>query len=83
MTHVSRLSVAMHEVDRGPIGFRVASSDGRAGGLRFDVTVTPTEMHIAFADRAGPSFVVSLQDLGNAMATEIDDLVTGKRGRVL
>jgi hypothetical protein len=83
MTATTRLSIAMHEVDRGPNGFRVASSEGRAGGLRFDVTVTPTEMHIAFADRAGPSFVVSLQELGNAMATEIDDLMTGKRERVL
>lgn len=83
MIPVARLSIAMREVERGPSGFRVAASEGRAGGLAFDVTVTPTEMHIAFADRAGPSFTVSLQELGNAMATEIDELMTGQRGQVL
>ncbi len=80
MTASARLSIVMREVERPPNGITLAVSEGRAGGLHFDVTVTPTEMHIAFADRKGPSFACSLQDLGNAMATEIDEMLTGKRG---
>lgn len=75
----ANLSVALHEIDRDPRGQCLALTEGSINGLPFDVTVTECEMHFAFADRAGPSFSVSLNDLARQATTAIELLITGKR----
>lgn len=79
MLRKTNLAVALHEVDRDPRGQFLAVTEGNVNGLPFDVTVTESEMHFAFTDRAGPRFSVNLNDLARQATTAIELLITGKR----
>lgn len=77
---VSRLSIPLCEVDRGPVGARLAVTEGRVDGVAFDVVVTDQEMHFAFADRNGPRFAVDLNVIARETTNAIEILLGKTRG---
>ena len=77
---VSRLSIPLCEVDRGPVGARLAATEGRVDGMPFDVIVTDQEMHFTFADRHGPRFAVDLNVLAKETTNAIEILLGKTRG---
>lgn len=72
MTALSFLSLPLLAVERGPVGPALAESEGHVNGWPLRVTVTPVEMHIEFADRDGPAFVVDLNAVARAALNEIE-----------
>ncbi len=77
LLHLPLLSVA-----RGPLGPVLGKSEGRVNDWPFDVTLTASEIHFAFADRDGPRFAVDLNGLAKEAANSIETLITGKRKMV-
>ena len=77
---VSYLSIPLQTVDRGPVGARLAVTEGRVDGVSFDVVVTDQVMHFAFADRNGPSFAVNLNVLAKETTNAIEALLGKSRG---
>lgn len=79
---LSFLSVPLLAVDRGPFGQVLATSQGHIEGWPLSVVVTPVEIHIAFADRDGPSFVIDLNTLAKAAVNEIEAKLGIKKRRL-
>ena len=73
------LHLPLLSVTRGPMGPVVGRSEGRVNDWPFDVTLTPSEIHFAFADRDGPRFAVDLNGLAKEAVSAIETLITGKR----
>jgi len=71
----ANLSVPLMATARPPRGLRLAETEGNVNGMPFDVTVTEAEMHFAFADRDGPRFTVSLNDLAKQATIAIELLI--------
>lgn len=80
MQTVTRISVPLRAVDRGPQGPVLATTKGSVNGWPFEMTVTQWEFHYAFADRDGPRFVVDLNELAKEGTNEIENLLGVKRG---
>lgn len=76
---VANLSVALSTCDRPPRGRRLAETEGHVNGMPFDVTMTEAELHFTFADRNGPRFCVSLNQLAKQATIAIELLITGTR----
>ena len=72
MTTLSFLQIPLLAVDRRPVGPVLAHSEGHIEGWPLAVVVTPVEIHIAFADRDGPSFVLDLDTIAKAAVSEIE-----------
>lgn len=79
MNAAGLLHLPFMSVNRGPIGSIVGQSEGRVNDWPFDVTLTTSEVHFAFADRDGPRFVVDLNLLAREATNAIEILITGKR----
>ena len=71
MTPLSFLSIPLLAVERGPFGPALAESEGHINAWPLRVVVTPVEVHIEFADRDGPAFVIDLNTLAKAALNEI------------
>lgn len=76
---VAHLSAALRDVDRPADGQRLAGVVGHINGAPFEVTLTASELHFGFPDRAGPSFAVNLNELAQTATDQIEMLITGKR----
>ena len=72
MTQLALIPVPLLAVDRRQFGPTLAESDGHINGWPLTVTVTPVEIHISFADRDGPAFVLDLNTIVKAAVTEIE-----------
>lgn len=72
MTTLSFLSLPLLTVERGPFGPSLAESKGHINDWPVRVTMTPVEVHIAFADRDGPAFVIDLNTLAKTALNEIE-----------
>ena len=79
MTHVATLSIPLTTVDGPARGQHLGMSEGMVNGAKFAVTLTEKELHIAFADRDGPTFAVDMQGLLRAAVDAIEEQMTGKR----
>lgn len=72
MTTLSFLSVPLLAVERGPFGPAVGESEGHINDWPLRVIVTPFEVHIEFADRDGPAFVIDINTLAKVAVNEIE-----------
>lgn len=64
--------VPLLAVDRRQFGPSLAESEGLINGWPLTVAVTPVEIHISFADRDGPAFVVDLNAVVKAVVNEME-----------
>jgi len=72
MTELNLVRVPLLTVDRRPFGSSLAESAGHINGWPLTVAVTPVEIHISFADREGPAFVLDLNAIVKAAVAEIE-----------
>lgn len=72
MTELALVRVPLLALDRRPFGPTLAESAGHINGWPLNVAVTPVEIHISFADRDGPAFVVDLNAVIKAAVCEIE-----------
>lgn len=80
MNTPTRISIALHAVERGPLGPVLATATGRIDQtLSFAVTVTAQEMHFAFVGPDGPSFSVNMNDLAKEATNAIEALLGRRR----
>lgn len=75
MTVPLYLRAPLQPVTRGPRGHAFAEADGRINDWPLTVTLTDAEIHIAFADRDGPSFAVDLSHVFKGALNEIEILL--------
>lgn len=75
MTPPVYLRAPLQPVTRGPAGRALAEADGRINDWPLTVTLTDSEIHIAFADRDGPSFAVDLRQVFKGALNEIELLL--------
>ena len=69
---LSFLNIPLLACDRKPFGPTLAESTGHINDWPLTVAVTPVEIHISFADRDGPTFVIDLNAIVKAAVTEIE-----------
>ncbi|MGV8987627.1 MAG: hypothetical protein ACOH2H_15255 [Cypionkella sp.] len=72
MTQLALIPVPLLTVERRPFGPVLAESEGHINGWPLTVVVTPVEIHVAFADRDGPAFVLDLNAIVKAAVNEIE-----------
>lgn len=72
MTQLALVPVPLLTVERRPFGPSLAESEGHINGWPLTVAVTPVEIHISFADRDGPAFVIDLNAVVKAAVNEIE-----------
>ena len=72
MTQLALVPVPLLAVDRRQFGPSLAESAGHINGWPLTVAVTPVEIHISFADRDGPAFVVDLNAVVKAVVNEME-----------
>lgn len=78
---VTRLSIPLREVDRGPLGAPIGGAAGTMDNRRqFNLVVTATELHLSFADRDGPRFAVDLNEVAKETANAVEQLLGYSRG---
>lgn len=75
MTVVALVKSPLMSVPRGPKGAVLGLADGHVDDVPLVVTLTEGEIHIAFADRNGPTFAIDLNRLVDAAVTEIETLL--------
>lgn len=80
MTVEALLRAPLHSVDRDPRGKVLGVSKGQINDAQMRVTLTETELHIAWADRDGPAFSIPLNPLIKAAFNEIETLLGIKKG---
>ena len=72
MTALAMIRIPLLAVDRGPHGVRLAATEGKINGWPVSVSITISEIHIAFADRDGPAFTIDLNALLKTACDEIE-----------
>jgi hypothetical protein len=72
VTNFALIQVPLVAVERRQFGPTVAASEGHINGWPLSVAVTPVEIHISFADRDGPAFVLDLNAIVKAAVNEIE-----------
>ncbi len=75
MTIVALVKTPLRSLDRAPTGTRLGETKGTINGIPFKVTLTICEIHIAWADRKGPSFVLEIDQLIKSAVNEIETLL--------
>jgi hypothetical protein len=81
MTAVAQIKLPLVSVDRAPLGTVLGGTEGHINRIPVTVTMTDMEIHIGWADRNGPAFVIELNPLIKSAANEIEALLGMKRGR--
>lgn len=72
MTALAMIQTPLLSVSRGPLGVWLGQAEAKINGAPLSVTLTEAELHIGFADRDGPSFVLDLNTLCKAAINEIE-----------
>ena len=75
MTVVALVRTPLRSVDRRAKGNVLGEAAGNIGGIPLAITLTESEIHIDWADRSGPRFVIELNPLVKAAVDEIEILV--------
>jgi hypothetical protein len=75
MTPVAVVKVPLLSVTSPMQGQVLAVTEGNINGIPLRVTVSASEIYIAWADRSGPAFVVELNPLIKAAVNEIEALL--------
>lgn len=75
MTTVALVKSPLQSVARGPIGPVLGATEGHINHIPLTVTLTDTELHIAWADRHGPAFAIQINPLIKAAVNEIEALL--------
>ena len=65
----------LRSVSRGPSGAVLGEAEGHINGSPLIITLTVSEIHIGWADRNGPAFVIELNPLVKAAVNEIEALL--------
>lgn len=81
MTQVATVKVPLLSVTSPVQGPVLAEALGNINGIPLRVTVSATEIYIAWVDRSGPAFAVELNPLIKAAVNEIEVLVGMNKGR--
>lgn len=75
MSVVAMLKAPLISADRPVAGVVLGTATGAINGVPLLVTLTAVEVHIAWADRDGPVFVVRINQLIKAAVDEIEILL--------
>ena len=75
MTAVALINAPLLSVERRARGVVLGATDGNINGIPLAITITASEIHIAWVDRAGPAFVIGVNQLVKAAVTEIEILL--------
>ncbi len=81
MTAASVIKAPLRSVDRAPLGTVLGGTEGHIKHIPLTVTMTDMEIHIGWADRSGPAFVIDLNPLIKSAVNEIEALLGMKGGR--
>lgn len=80
MTAIALIKTPLRSVDRRPKGEVLGMAEGNIDGIPLTVTLTAGEIHIGWADRNGPAFVIDLNPLVATAVDEIEALLGMTKG---